>query len=444
MGVLDLIEGVVRGDGWANVLAGLGLASRDRGANTEFLAGMRLDPQTLAELYRYDDICRTVVSLYPQEALKRGILVKGEPSPDDDEPPGPVTLELDRLRVRYQIQRAATWGRLFGGALIVLGVRDGRLPTEPLGPGPHRIDFLDVYDRRQIQREQTWDDPREWSFGDCKIFRVTQVRGGQFLVHRSRCLVFGGAETADREREENAGWDDSVLQVVYEVVKLFSAGYLSVGNMLTDASQAVFKIRGLIAAVAGNQREALSRRLQLVDLSRSVARAVMLDADGGEEFTKVPTQFADVPQTLDRLAARLAAATGIPVTRLLGQAPAGLNATGESDTRNWYDSVQVYRKHEIEPQVQRVFSLLAPGSRPQWPALWVPTDLEVATLGKTEAETDALYISNDVFLPEEIKAKRKGYAPAPAPAPAPVPVKPNGAPPPTPSQDPPQGPGPSP
>ena len=34
-----------------------------------------------------------------------------------------------------------------------------------------------------------------------------------------------------------------------------------------------------------------------------------------------------------------AGAADIPVTRLLGQSPAGLSATGESDTRNYYDMI---------------------------------------------------------------------------------------------------------
>jgi phage-related protein (TIGR01555 family) len=424
VGIIDtLAQAVIRRDGWVNVLAGLGLAGRDRGAGTAFDSPPLLDLPTLAALYHHDDICRTVVSIYPEEALRRGIPIKGEDAQ------GKVTRALRTLNARVQIQRGAIWGRCFGGGVVVIGARDGKPCDTPLAPGQHPIDSLDVYDRRQAFRESCYDDIRSGtSFGDAKLFRITPVRGGTFYVHRSRCLVFGGAETAPLEREQNAGWDYSVLQVVYEVIKQFANGHLALGNMLTDASQAVMKIRGLIAAVAGGQKEALSRRLQLVDLSRSVARAVMLDADGGEEFTKVATSFSDVPAAIDRLANRLAAATRIPVTILMGQAPAGLNATGESDVRTWYDRVASYREHEIAPHVEKLLSILAPGSSVAWPALWQPTDTEKALNAKTVAETDSLYIADNVHTPEEIAAARH-YVPhdeslraipvAPSPPPSP-------------------------
>ena len=45
-----------------------------------------------------------------------------------------------------------------------------------------------------------------------------------------------------------------------------------------------------------------------------------------------------VTEVMDRMINMVAAVSGIPVTVLMGQAPAGLNATtSESDIRSWYD-----------------------------------------------------------------------------------------------------------
>ena len=49
----------------------------------------------------------------------------------------------------------------------------------------------------------------------------------------------------------------------------------------------------------------------------------------------------------------------ISVTRLLGQSPAGLSATGESDTRNYYDMVSARQESDLRPKLERLDRLIA-------------------------------------------------------------------------------------
>ncbi len=54
-----------------------------------------------------------------------------------------------------------------------------------------------------------------------------------------------------------------------------------------------------------------------------------------------------------------AGAADIPVTRLLGQSPAGLSATGDSDTRNYYDMIAARQELDLRPQLERLDRLIA-------------------------------------------------------------------------------------
>ena len=73
----------------------------------------------------------------------------------------------------------------------------------------------------------------------------------------------------------------------------------------------------------------------------------IIDADESlDRFESTPT---GVPDTLDRLTSALAAAAGIPRRSLFGEAPAGLNATGDSDVRNFYDRLAADRTSKIVP-----------------------------------------------------------------------------------------------
>ena len=399
---MSLLSAIAKFDSWQNVITGLGIAGRDRAVSTVMQSSELLDVTTLAALYRHDDICRKIVSIYPAEALRRGIPVADEGA----------AAALKRLNARGKITEAATWGRLYGGGVIVMGVNDGRPCDAPLAPGKWPIDFLDVYDRRSLTLEHCYERIQGQDVkGAPQIIRVNPPEGDQFRVHRSRCLVFGGATTGAQEKFQNAGWDDSVLLAPYAVIQQFANGHLAVGNMLSDASTSVFTIKGLAALVTARteSKEAVRRRFDLLDLFRSTTRSVLLDADGGESFNKLATQFADVPNVLDKLAVRLAAAAEIPVTVLMGMSPAGLNATGDADIRNWYASVEAYRTHEISPRVARLLSIIAPEATVEWPDLWTPTAAERSTTAKTVAETDQIYIDNGIFTPEEIQAKRRNY-----------------------------------
>lgn len=427
MGLKDAIARIVQ-DGWFNLVSGLGTLARDRATHTSFERAPLLDTATLADLYHQDDLCQRVVAAYPDESFRRGFEIQG---PDE----AFLNAELERLQVRAKLREGAIWGRLYGGAVAVLHVNDPGLDTDPIRftPGvPVQIDCVKVYDRRDVERVKRYDQGADPGlYADAEVFRIRPAYGGVFDVHRSRCLVFGGPLTGGREREANAGWDHSVLDVLWAVIRSFNSGFLALDNMLQDASTSVLKLRGLLALLAGD-REVLQTRAALMDLTRSLTRSVMLDAESGEEFSKIPTTFTGVAEVMDRLVNRVASAFKMPVTVLMGQAPAGLNATGDSDMRRWYDEVESYRGSEITPLILWVCQLLTGhrgANKVVWAPFWSPTEKEQAEIRKLRAEGDAIYLDRDVYLPEEVAAARaddpdgvaidqtlRARPPAPAPA----------------------------
>jgi phage-related protein (TIGR01555 family) len=208
-------------------------------------------------------------------------------------------------------------------------------------------------------------------------------------------------------RRQLRGWTISVLQRPYEVLRLFGTSFASVGHLLQDASQGVIKIKDLMHMIAAN-RPALLARMELLDTSRSVARAVLLDAEN-EEFTRVSTSFAGLPELLDRIMQRMSAATRIPVTLLMGRSAAGMNATGDSDFRAFYDSVKSEQRDRLEPVLLQIYRLLAiargedpEGISIEFHPLWEMSEAERALLEKQDAERDSALITSGVLYPEEV------------------------------------------
>lgn len=128
--------------------------------------------------------------------------------------------------------------------------------------------------------------------------------------------------------------------------------------------------------------------------------------------------MAGLPETLSALAVRLAAAADIPVTLLLGQSPAGLNATGDSDLRNYYDRRRSDQRSKVLPAVKRIVRLvflskLGPtkGREPkkwgiEFRPLWTPSLKEEAEIRKLDADADKARVDSGVLMPEEIAIAR--------------------------------------
>jgi len=407
---------VERNDSWYNALTGLGSSLRDKLHSTQFLPGFRIDDQTLENLYHEEDMAARIAEAYPEDALRQGYKLSVE---DDIELAERAEEYEARLDFRRQLKEAAVWGRVFGGAAIWLGIDDGQSDDKPVNVENIRsILFANILTKCEIHPEKYYRTPEK--FGTPEVYRVNAIgalasEAKNFLIHETRLIRLNGARTSLRRQQFNGGWHDSVLQKVHEVLMQFNVGWQAVAHLLQDASQAVFSVDGLSEMIAGGHRDILNTRMEIVDMSRSVARAIMLDADK-EKFERQPANFGNVDKILEMFMYRLAAAARMPVTKLMGRSPSGMNATGDSDTRNWYDQIKTYQEEELKPAIERFYEYMLAaqdfeGEAPEkWSVkferLWQLTDLEQATLEKTVAERDAIYINAQVILPEEVALSR--------------------------------------
>ncbi len=164
------------------------------------------------------------------------------------------------------------------------GTGFGRAMDEPLEPDTqiHTIRYMTLLDKRFVYPGSYYEDPESPKYLEVEKYRIVTPTG-QVLsdIHETRCIRFGGAMTDQIRQRENNGWDYSIIQAIYDELRDQESNWQSANTLLADASQAVFKIKGLINSITTPNGEATMRtRMGLVDLSRSVARAVLLDADG--------------------------------------------------------------------------------------------------------------------------------------------------------------------
>lgn len=419
------LKGIVRKlDGWANSLTGVG-TTRDKRQYSVFNSTnwrVSQNQQTLESLFNSADLFRKIVKIYPEEMTREWVKLS---IGDDDgaELADAVTNEARKLGLRKAVREALVWSRLYGGAMIVVGIDDGQKMSEQVNlDNIKRVTYLRVYDRWCMfvsERYGPADDVDEFKIGTPKVYTITLEDGRQKNVHESRMVRFDGAMTPTQQKRENDGWCNSVLEAPYETLRDFDVSMLGVANVMQDFSQGVYKIKGLANLLSADSGDLVRSRLMQLDRTRSMARAIPLDADG-ESFERLGANVGGMADLVDRLMMRVSGATGIPVTRLFGRSPAGQNATGEHDEANFAAEVRSEQTHEMIPRIEWILSLMMRSkdgpTNGVIPTSWSvepnplsqPSAKEQAETRKIDADADSVRIASGVVSAEEVRQSRWG------------------------------------
>jgi phage-related protein (TIGR01555 family) len=390
---------------------------------------LSLDWPLLDSLYHEDDISGRIVDIIPAHMFRKGWDLQVADDTSKKLAKGFNTY-AKKLQIKKRTKLATIWGRLKGGALLQLGIDDNRTLDQPVDEANIRaVKYVNVIERQYILANTYYTDPFEEKCGEPATYLITnaqigpsseqQIGLGTFVIHESRTVRFEGATTSKLERQRLGGWTHTVLQRPYEKIKAFVQAFQAAGNLMTDAAQGVYKLDQLMGQIAGNEKDALATRMMMIDMGRSVARAIILDKDG-EEFERSVATISGYPEMLDRFMMLLSAATdGIPVTLLMGRSAAGMNSTGDSDFRQFYDLIETKQEDELEPQLQRIyryFSLAKDGPTQgreveftfKFRSLWTPTAMERSQINFTQSQADLNYVTMGAVTGEEVAISRFG------------------------------------
>lgn len=423
----DAAHALPRSDGWENVYTGLGNLSRDK------RLGMRVAVRTLTtqeaeQLWRGDDMAAKIIEKPAREMVRRWIDVLVE---QDAAAAQAVAARLDELKARSAIREALKRARAFGGAGVLLGTNDGVIDlSKPLNErGLKTIRWLSVFDADELQPVEYYRGLQDEKYGEPSVYEI-HPRGGaaQFgaRVHESRLLLFRGVQVSRRHAAERNSWGDSVLVRVMEVLTDVGMAWGGGAHLLSDFSQAVFRIRGLAEAIASGREELVRKRIEAIELGRSVVRAALLDAgdpetgDAGESFERKATPLAGYPEMLEEFKSRLSAAADMPLTLLWGDSPKGLS-TGDTSGQDWWaEHIEGLQDEQLREPLNRLVRLVflakdgpTRGREPEkWSIRFRPlrqmTPLQEADRRLKNAQADAAYVQAGVVMPEEVAASRFG------------------------------------
>ena len=383
-------------DAFSNVLARLGAGTPNLLEGTEYsLQRMSRDFNTLNALYRESWIVRRIIDVIPADMLKNWITITSGLDPDVEKR---LSLTLRRTQLIDKLKRGMQWGRLYGGALGVMLVKhQGYDLSQPLQldwimPG----DFagLLIFDRWNgvNPSSELIEDITDPDYGFPKYYTVTDpAGGGSVKIHHSRVVRFIGNTLPFWEEIAEMQWGASVIESIFDELRKRDNVSWNIAQLTFMANIRVLKMQDLGQLLAATDNESQAELLRTLEaqnmLLNNMGMQVMDAADGLETHQYTFGGLADCYQ---QFIMDISGAAEIPVTRLFGRSPSGLNATGESDLQNYYDMIAEKQESYLRPILNKVlppFIISTLGSLPddfdfEFDPVAEPTDKERADLAK--------------------------------------------------------------
>ena len=353
----------VRQDGvLINALTGMGM-QQDRHQHTGIAAPSFLTEAELDALYLNSWLCRRVVDVVASEATRTGWDIGlGAETKKARKQSDALVAVSDRLRLRKHIAYAVRMARLHGGAAVVMLTDEGGQAKleQPINKKRLRsINGLHVLDCWRIWPAAGWSGVGVPEIYEFSTNRDTDLKGHglgeteHIKVHRSRVLRVEGEEAPWRYKSHFRWWGTSVLQPLWEVFKRYETGQTSAAALLHDFDQFIHKIPGLGGMITAGNQEAITRRLELNQMARSVYRGLVLDTN--EDASFISRSAAGISDILDRLVQEVTGASKLPHTKLWGESPSGLGASGRSEDRAFAQDISEYQEDVLQEPLRQFY-----------------------------------------------------------------------------------------
>ena len=391
--IRDTEDAIKFTDAFSNPAARTGWGEDNLINATEYpLTRLTQDWQLLTSLYRTSWIVQRVCNVIPEDALADLSI----------EAPGLNSDALQRLQeeirsthLRESMLKGLRWGRLYGGAAAIIMIsgqeEDMSLPID--------INSVEIGAFRGLYIVDRWsgiypgldlvDDNSDPDYGLPAYYEVrNEVDGGSYRIHHSRVICFRGTEMPYWEQVAEQWWGTSAIESMYdELTKRDNVAH-NIANLTFKANLSVLQVEHLDQMFATTSTIHQRRMFAMLQAINTLENSLGIRlVNKGDDIQQLQYSFSGLPEVMDSAMMDMAGATCIPVTRLFGRSPAGMNSTGESDEKMYRQTLEQERAVHITPALERLLPIVcrsALGGFPSGAEFKYPPLLEVSPMEKAD------------------------------------------------------------
>lgn len=204
-------------------------------------------------------------------------------------------------------------------------------------------------------------DMKDPEFGLPEWYEVRDVTqdNATVRVHHSRVLRFCGRRLPYWENMAEIGWGASQLEHVFDELAKRDNTSWNIASLVFQANLLINKVTDFDQMMAATDPE-VQRDYYAVKSAQNQMRnnnGMMIIGDK-DEVSQMNYTFAGLNDIYESQMLDISGAAEIPVTKLFGRAPAGLNSTGESDLQNYYDMIAQRQESQLKPILNKLLPIM--------------------------------------------------------------------------------------
>lgn len=386
-------------DSFQNFALSLGIGTDNASTgNTYGYNPITLNRTLLEWMYRGSWLAGVAVDMPADDMTRGGIDLQVDWSPEDTQI---LQKELRNTNVWGSMADTLKYGALYGGAIgaMLIDGQDLATPLNPESIAPGQFKGICPMDRWAVEVDP-YNVVEEWGphLGEPEYYTVRSALHGlpEGPIHYTRVLRVLGIKLPYWQAQMNNLWGMSIFEPIYDRLTGFDSATTGATQLVSKLWTRVYQVEGLrqIIATGGKPQAALMAQVDLMRRLQSNEGITLIDMKDNF-IPHSQTVNTGVTDTLVQLGQQISGALQIPLVRLFGQSPTGLNSTGESDLRTYYDGILRRAERDLRPFLTKLLPVVAASIGkdlpPHWgfsfKSLWEMPDAEKAQVAASDTAT---------------------------------------------------------
>ncbi|MCM0627405.1 DUF1073 domain-containing protein [Lysinibacillus sp. OL1_EC] len=377
--------------------------------------GRKLSHDEITNLYGDSRIVQNIIDIPAEDMTRNWFTLKME----DEKLARNIMSKLADLKAKKAFKEMFTYDRLRGDGFISLGVNQAnkfKISEELQMDKLNTVDYLHAFSSLKVNEFLINEDVFDIKYGQLEQLRINrasshgiQTQTSEESVHISRLLH------SQTRRMEGEAQGRSLLEPLYDILTVFDTSVWSVGQILHDFTFKVYKSKD-IDNLTSQDKQQLSMIMDYMFRTEALA---MIAND--EELKKEVTSVGGINYLLDFVWDLLAGAARMPKTVIKGQ-ESGTITGAQYDVMNYYSRIVADQENDMKPHLEKLIRMLLMAEKElggridpesleweiQFNPLWNVDAKTDAEIRKLVAETDQIYLLNNIITADEIREARFG------------------------------------
>jgi len=350
-------------DSYSNAAARMGAFTPNLMESTEYVRReITGDYLNLNTLYRQNWIVQRLINTIPQDMIKNWYKIKSQMDPDSVK----ALERSERMNgIRDKILEGLQWGRLYGGAAAIMIIEGHEeYLEEPLEYDlimPDSFKGLIILDRWSgiNPDSELVTDASDSDFGLPAYYTISDENLGRGVkVHHSRVLRFLGSKLPPIDEMQEQYWGSSVIESALEEIKKYDNTSYNIAMLVFKACLRIYAIEDFDELGAMDEVALKDLHNMLTAMNWMMSNQGLQIINAKDRFETQQFSFSGLSEVMETFMLDIAGAAEIPVTKLFGRSPAGMNATGESDLQNYYEMIDGKQGTQLRPIFDKLIPIM--------------------------------------------------------------------------------------